>query len=537
MSHNNFQINQNETYEHDECISKGICSISPRLSSLHEVVLLYLKELSFYLLELQKFGITNRKIEDNILDSLSGLVVNIEFQESKFNEIISKIYGDLLLAKELYISLCEKNKLEPTLLKSKLKISKTINLSDAIRQGYKYAAQKTTRLSAEQKNLFEIILIVVKSACIHLVELKGFDVEKPEAYKAILSMLSIMNFNNISNEKLHETIKNFVETDHTLLEELQKIREEKYGQISPTEVSLNTRANKAILVSGTDMRELELLLKATQNKGIDVYTHGHMIMAHAFPKLKAYPHLVGHYGKGVETYLIDFASFPGVVFMTRHSFQRTENLYRSRVFTTDIIASKGVTTIQNGDFGPLIESALSAKGFTKGIEQKPLKINMNEEVIVEKITEVAEKIESGEIKHFFAIGISNTTKAQEDYFKKFLNLLTDDCFALSFSYSNGAKNVLNADTNYGFPILYKALDILTKKLKISELNPIILFTRCEVHTISNLLHLKYMGINKIYFTNCSPTLINPSLVTAIREMFDIKSYTNPEDDFKAMTAD
>lgn len=535
MDSKDYQVKPQEL-EYDECISRGICSISPTVTSLQEVILIYLKELAFYLLELQTLGIHNEKIKENIIEVISGLVGNFEYEQSQFNEIILRLYSDLYQARDLYISLCEKNNLTANYLKSKLKISRNMTLVGAIRQGQKYSAQKIKLFSPEQKNLFEIILITIKSICIHIVELKGLGVEDDgDAYKAILTMLSIMNFENTSCEKLQEIIQKFVESDYILLQKLQEAKEEKYGEMAPTEVSMSTRPNKAILVSGSDVKELEMLLEATKGKDIDVYTHGHMIMAHAFPKFKTYPHLVGHIGKGAETYFIDFAAFPGVVFTTRHSLQRTENLYQSRIFTTDVIAPKGVVTIKNHNFQPLIEAALSAKGFTSKHEQEAIKINLHEKTILAKITEVAQRIENGEIKHFFAIGVSNHTKLQKEYFAKFLNLLGEDCFALSFSYSNGADNVLAVESDYKLPILYKALNILTRNISMADLNPIILLTRCDVHTIPNLLHLKFMGINKIYFTNCSPILVNPALVQAIRDMYDIKNYTNPVTDFKAMT--
>lgn len=520
---------------YDECLSKGICSISPSLSFLQEVILSLLKELSFYLLKLKELGINNAKIKENIIEVISSLIVNVDYNQEQFTRIITRLYGDLVQAKDIYISTCKNNNMDSIILKPDLKSPK-FRLSDAIRQGQKLFNKRSEKYSVEQKKMFELILMVIKSICINLIELKELDVEDEKAYEAILALFNSMNSQISSVEKLREKIKDIVAFDYTLLQKLHEKREEKYGEIIPSEVSLSTRPNKAILVTGTNVRELELLLKATENKGIDVYTHGHMIMAHAFPGLKAYPHLVGHFGEGIETYLLDFAAFPGAIFMTRHSFQKVENLYRSSVFTTDMFAPKGVTTIKDNNFDPLIQAAQSAKGFNKGKESKSIKVDLHEKKILEKIAEVADKIEQKEIKHFFAVGVSNHTKIQKDYFEKFLKLLKDDCFALSFSYKNG-KNVLYVESDYGFPILYKSLEVLTRKISIEELDPIILFTRCEIHTISNLLNLKFMGVNKIYFTDCSPHMVNPSLIETIREMFGVKKYTTPEADLKAMLAD
>lgn len=529
MNHN--QINK---IDYNECLSDGMYPISPSLTFLHEVINLYIKELAFYLIKLKEFGITNKKIKEDIIDAISGMLVGVNYKEEQFGKIIIKFHADLKQAKELYTSLCEKNKLKPEFIKSQLKTISKIDISDAIRYGQKIFNAKNAKNNFEQKNLFELLYYVVKSICIYLIELRNFDFDDEEYYEALLSLFNAKAFSSESSEKIRTLLDDAVKLDHVLLLKLYEKREERYGDIVPVEVSQSIRPNKAILVSGTNIRELELLLEATKGKGIDIYTHGRMIMAHAFPKFKKYPHLVGHFGTEPETYLLDFAGFPGAIFMTRHSFHKVEGLYRSRIFTSDVVAPAGVVIIRDNDYEPLIKSALSAKGFTKKIEKPFININLDKKKIIQKITEVADKIEKGEIKHFFAIGISNHTKLQKDYFETFLNLLGEDSFVLSFSYANFKNKVFPVESDYGFPILYTALEILTKKVKLSDLKPIFLYTRCEIHTIANVIYMKSIGLNKIYFTDCSPHLINPSLVEAMRELFDIKKYKNPQADLKEM---
>lgn len=527
----NYQTNK---IENDECLAKGICTISPELSYLHEIIKEYAKELAFYLLKLRELGINNEKIKENLIDSLSSVITGVNYTEEQFFRIVSILYSDLFQAKELYTSVCSKHNLKSEFVKSLLKTPKRTNLSDAIRQGEKIFAIKTSKATAEQKNLYEIMFIVLKNICIQLVELRGLGVDNDDVYESLLLFLNAKVLHTSPISELNELLQKIVKLDHLLLMRLDEAKKNTYGPITPTEVSLSTRANKVILISGTNLKELELLLEATKNRGIDIYTHGHMIIAHAFPKFKSYPHLVGHFGQGVEASLLDFAAFPGAVLTTRHSFQRLEILYRSRIFTTDIIAPKGVMVIRDNNYEPLIQSALTAKGFTRGIEKPPIKITLDEKKILDKIEEVAEKIEKGEIKHFFNIGVSNNLKLQKEYFDKFFKLLGKDSFVFSFSYSNGKDNILLVESDYGLPLFYKSLEIMTRKISIAELNPIVLLTRCELITISNILQFKYMGIKKIYFVDCSPNFVNPSTINALREMLDLKKYTTPKADLAEM---
>lgn len=533
MEYNYYLTYQMES-GYEECSKKGECSQNPSLVFLHEVVISYLQELSFYLLKLKNIGITNEKIKEDFIEGISGIIVNIDYSQEQFYKIISKLYSNLLQAREIYFSVCNRNHLEIEVFKSSLKNPQKFNLSDAIIQGQKLFAKKYKKLKPKEMRLFELLVNVVKSICIHLIELKELGIDDEKTYEALLVLFSMKSSYKVFLEKINEILREFVELDHSLLQNLYEIREKIYGKIQPTKVSTSTKPNKAILVSGSNLRELELVLEATKNKGIDIYTHGHMLQAHSYPKLKAYSHLAGHFGGTGETYLLDFAEFPGAILITKHSFQRIETLYRSRIFTTDVLAPKGIVNIVNHNFEPLIESALNAKGFTKIKEKQPIVLNLSERKILEKISDVSKKIEEGKIKYFFAIGVSDKTKAQEEYFKKFLNLLGDDCFVFSFSYSNNKNNVLQVHSDYKFPILYKAYDVLTRKISLKELNPIALFTRCEPHSISNVLYMKFIGVEKIYFADCSPLLANPASVNALREIYDIKNYTNPEDDLKDM---
>lgn len=528
-------MHQNPTNKmnYNECITKGICTVSPAVSFLQEVIKLYLKDLSFYLLKLKEFGISNEKIREDVIDIISGLIVDVYYNEEQFSKIITNLNTDLSTTKELYNSLCSKNNIESENVKTTLRLPKKMSLSDATMRGQKIFTAKNKKTTDEQKTLFDIMFAIMKSICIHLVELKDLNTHHEEAYETLLILFNARN-TDISVIDLHKIIEQSVKLDYFLLQTLHETRTKFYGELTSVDVTISTRPNKAILVSGTNLRELELLLEATKNKNIDIYTHGHMLMAHAYPKLKAYPHLIGHFGKDEESYLIDFAAFPGAIFLTKHSFHRLENFYRGRIYTTDLITPMGVVSIKTDNFEPLIEAALSAKGFTTEKEYSSVKINLDEKKIMEKISDVAEKIEKKEIKYFFALGVSDGREIQKAYCQKILELLGNDCFVLSFTYNYDSDNVLVIDSDLGFPILYKSLEIITRKIDISDLDPIILFTKCEEHTISNVINMKYMGIKKIYFADCSPIFVNPALIEAIREIYNLKDYTTPEEDLKMM---
>ena len=171
---------------------------------------------------------------------------------------------------------------------------------------------------------------------------------------------------------------------------LQKAREERYGKPEVAEVSYTTTPGKAILVVGSNIRELEDVLEAVKGKEIDVYTHDEMMLANTFPQFRQYSNLKGQYGQGIENCLLDFATFPGPIILTRHSLYNVEHLYRGLLYTTDFASSKGVIPIKDKDFSGVIESAEKAKGFKTGRPCETVTIGFNYDEVIAKYEQMSD---------------------------------------------------------------------------------------------------------------------------------------------------
>ena len=176
----------------------------------------------------------------------------------------------------------------------------------------------------------------------------------------------MLNAQRISPAKLKTQIEKLAVNDIELLKLINSVQIENYGEIGQSEVSYSTRPHKAIMVSGSNLCDFASVLEQTKDEDVDVYTNGNLLVAHLFPHFKEYKNLQGHFGNGITTTILDFATFPGAILLTKNEVQNIEYLYRGRLFTTDEISPKGVSKIENNDFSPLIESAKQAKGFAKG---------------------------------------------------------------------------------------------------------------------------------------------------------------------------
>ncbi len=512
----------------------GLDFQSPYFVFEYEILIKYIRILLFYLVRLRKMGIRNRQIEDFFLKIFFSGLLNIEYTEKQFFEFITILYDFVIQAQKLYISVCEKNNLNIETAKTKLKDPRTLSFLDLIKEGQKEFNRKFQKFDINQIKFFELYMNIVKSIAIHFTELKILGVFDEASFNYMTDFYSMPS--NFQKAYLQKSINAFAEIDHQLLLKIYEVKKEKYGEIESAEISTSIIPGKAILVSGSNLAELEMILEASKYRNINIYTYGNMISAHTYPKFKTYPHLVGHFSKDTESYLADFSEFPGAILLTSFSFINVEKFYQGRIYTTDTIAPQNVIIIKDYDFEPLIQSALHSDGFIQRIEKDSIKFNISEAKFFNEVNNLAQEIEEGRIKHIFAMGIPQNT-IQKEYFDKFLNLLEDDCFIFSFSYFNRTDLFFHLESDYIMPFLYKALDILLQNNSIEQLNPIILFTRCEIHIFSNLFYLKQIGVKQMYLADYPPNLINPAFINFIRETFDVKNYTNPKTDLKDMLAD
>lgn len=528
--YNELPINKIEI---DECIAKGICSANPTLSSLHEVVLIYLKELSFYLLKLKDFGVTNEEAKYLILEALMSMIINAEYGQDEFKKILSDLDKDIEQSKFIYKQFCEEKNLDAESLKLYFKHSKDFNLTNAIKKGEKYFLKKSSTLTSKQKDLYEIMLFLIKSMGLKIIEYKRLGKENDEYYYSILSMLNIMNITEFSEEKSIQEIKKFIKIYYNAVVDVFYTQVDLYGDIQKVDVSFSTHKGNAILVSGSDYKKLELVLKATEGKKIDVYTHGlEMLMAHTHEKLRSHPNLKGHFGSGLDSALIDFSEFPGSILMTKATLLRTEYLYRGRLFTIDPIAPPGVMKIKNLDFEPLIKSAIDAKGFEFGKQNPSLTVGFSEKEIEKKVEEITSKIINKQIKNLYIVGLFNYSNVCLKYFDNFFKFLPKDCFAISLSCAQKKENVYHFNSFYDYSLLYKIIKHLNSRIPLKEINLNIFVTKCDKHIIANLIYLKEIGIKNIYMCKCPTSLVNPALMSTLLETFDIKEATDPRIDLE-----
>lgn len=520
--------NYNEDYQYDSCVSRGICSVNPRTSSLQEILVLYLKNAAYYAMKLYENGKCDKPIRDIILNTISIMVSNPEFAETDFQAVTEKFNIELPRIIKEYEEICAEKNIEPDYLKSLLNFDKETDIVTSIQMGEKEFLNKAKSFPQEIRDLYKVLFVLAKSICINVLDLETFGTNPEDGYLTILKLLNILNDEEQNIEKLKELIFNVTEIDNKLMRLVRATQVERYGKQRMNDVSYSTIPGKAVLVVGSNIRELEDVLEAVKDLDIDVYTHDEMMLAHTFPKFMEYKHLRGQFGQGMENCLLDFATFPGPIVLTRHSLYNVEHLYRGLLYTTDFAYSKGVIPIKDKNFAEVIKSAQEAKGFKSGRQCETVSIGFDYD---ETMKMLGDKIKSGKFSRIFVVGINGYTLEQQTYFSKLLKQTPDDVLVVSLSYCTPKDNIicLNACFDTFAPVIF------TEGIsEMCDLPVTLFFPKCDRHTISQMIYLSHKKNVGIYVGKCTPIMLNPNLISTLNDVFSINGLTSVKKDLEAI---
>jgi hydroxylamine reductase len=319
-----------------------------------------------------------------------------------------------------------------------------------------------------------------------------------------------------------------------------------YGHPVPTKVPVTAKAGKAILISGHDLRDLELLLQQTEGKDINIYTHGEMLPTHGYPELKKYSHFYGNYGSAWQDQQIEFDKFPGAILMTTNCIQKPRESYKQRIFTTGLVAWPGVRHIADKDFTPVIEAALNEAGFPADEPLKEITVGFGRNAVLGVADKVIDLVKQGKIRHFFLIGGCDGAKTGRSYYTDFAQAVPDDCVILTLACGKYRFNKLEFGAIDGIPRLldigqcndaYSAVKIALAladafKTDVNSLPLSFILSWYEQKAVVILLSLLHLGIKNIRLGPSLPAFIKPAVLNVLVEKFAIKPITTAEQDLK-----
>lgn len=517
----------------NESATPVVFSFDPSISSLKELLIYELSQLSYYECKIRDLGENTEKLADEIINYITLIVVNLDFRREQLLNVIKSIYDEVEKNKEIYQEICKKKNAQcEIIMGEKLSFTTKKEGIEAVNFGEKQALIKNTVFSKMKKTLSDISLMLISNACLCITELENYKISAGNLKFEIPSLMKIINYDKLSDEELKNKIYDFAKINRKIMIKLNETITQKYGPIKETEVDLSIKKGKCILVSGHYYQNLENLLEAAKDEDINVYTHNDMLFAHSFSQFHKYKNLAGHYQRSINNLQLDFASFPGAVLVTKNSHPNLD-VIRGRIFTPDNNPAYGICKVSENDFSPIIKAAKEEKGFKKNIKINEITVGYDIDSIKEKFSTIIGKLKKNLYKHLFIIGLINYNIPQNLYFNKFFEIVPDDCFVISFSYKRNKKNVLHIDSYYDLSLTYEIFKELSIYPKILKDKTTVFLTQCRLETISHCFNLKIAGVKNIYIGECCPNVVNPSVIDGMEKFFGIKQISDsPQKDIK-----
>jgi hydroxylamine reductase len=323
-----------------------------------------------------------------------------------------------------------------------------------------------------------------------------------------------------------------------------------YGHPTPTEVPLGAKAGKAILVSGHDLRDLELLLKQTEGKGINIYTHGEMLPCHGYPELKKFSHFYGHFGTAWQNQAKEFPEFPGAILFTTNCIQKPADSYKDKVFTTGLVGWPDLVHIgDDKDFTPVIDRALALPGFAADTDKDSVLVGFGRNAVLGVADKLIEAVKSKAIRHFFLVGGCDGAKPGRNYYTEFVEKVPEDCIVMTLACGKFRFFDKKLGDIGGIPRLldvgqcndtYSAIQIALAlagafECGVNDLPLSIVLSWYEQKAVVILLTLFSLGIKDIRLGPSMPAFISPNVLNVLVENFEVKPVAaTPEEDLQTI---
>jgi len=522
------------------CDTIGVCGKTPETSALQDLLLDVTKKISANAHQARLQNKTDHDIDVFVMEALFTTVTNVNFDEDRIADMIHTAEDMLTKAQTLA---------GDKALPNSFTAAQTRQALDAQAQVVSIVNRAQT-LGDDLTGLQELAMYGLKGMAAYADHAYILGQEDDEIYAFMHEALSYLNEANPTVESLYELAMKVGEVNLKVMGLLDAANTGAYGHPEPTVVPVTPVKGKAILVSGHDLKDLEELLKQTEGKGVNIYTHGEMLPALAYPELKKYDHLIGNYGGAWQDQRKEFDAFPGAILMTTNCIQKPKETYNDRIFTCGLVAWPGVTHIENHDFTPVIEAALAADGFTEAEPEKTITVGFGHNAVLSVAGDVIQAIKDGAIKHFFLIGGCDGAKSGRNYYTDFALATPKDSVILTLACGKYRFNKLDFGDIGGIPRLldigqcndaYSAIQIAVAladafNCGVNDLPLSMILSWYEQKAVCILLSLLYLGIKDIRLGPTLPAFITPNVLDILVEKFNIQPTTTVEEDLAACLA-
>ena len=538
------------------CTRLGVCGKTPEIANLQDLLIYQVKGISCYGKVLSELGHPIEKAVIAFIESvLFTTLTNVNFdaevhvqllQESQkikdsLREKVSASEGSSNLHDSDYCS-CHTAQAQ-----YRLPSTKSEMLHDAPIAGIMYDKS----LDPDIRSLRQTILYGLKgiSAYGHQARELGYCSDQVDSF--YITALESLTDDRLTVEELIRMTMRTGEAAIEVMKVLDEANTSVYGNPSPHTVNVHIRKGPFIIVSGHDLKDLEMLLQQTEGTGINIYTHGEMLPSHGYEGLKKYPHLVGNFGGAWQDQQKQFDGIPGCILMTTNCLMRPRESYKDRIYSTNVVGWEGVKYIPKKpdgtkDFSEIIRHSLELGGFTQDVEPHEILVGFGHHATLSYADKIVQAVESGKLRHFFLIGGCDGARPGRNYYTDFAQLVPKDCMILTLACGKYRFNKMDFGEVAGLPRLldigqcndvYSAIRIATAladafNTDVNGLPLSLIISWYEQKAVADLLALLSLGIRNIYLGPELPAFLSPNVLQYLVGTFHLRKITNPEDDIK-----
>ncbi len=533
-----------QTAKGEGCTNIGVCGKQTDVAALQDLLVYGITGLSLCAVEGRKAGINDRDINVFTCEAMFSTLTNVNFDAERFVPLINQCVT-------LREGLKEKVKAaggNVDFSEGPAAFRPETTMEGLIKQGEAVGINSDSEVNPDIRSLQQTLVYGIKGVCAYADHARILGQEDDKVYAFIHEGLAATQDKALGLDDWVGLVLKCGEINLRAMELLDAGNTGTYGHPVPTEVPLGAKEGKAILVSGHDLKDLKEILQQSEGKGINVYTHGEMLPCHAYPELKEYSHLHGHYGTAWQNQKKEFAAFPGAILMTTNCIQKPGDVYMENIFTTGLVGWPGVTHIGDKNFDPVIKKALDMPGFPEDTDGGSVMCGFARNAVMGVADKLIEAVKGGAIKHFFLVAGCDGAKPGRNYYTEFVEQVPEDSVILTLAC--GKFRFFDKDLGDigGIPRLldvgqcndaYSAIQIAVAlagafECGVNDLPLSIILSWYEQKAVSILLTLLHLGIKDIRLGPSLPAFMTPNVLDVLVKNFNIMPISTPEDDLKAI---
>ncbi|MBD3369869.1 hydroxylamine reductase [Candidatus Fermentibacteria bacterium] len=537
-----------QTAKGEGCTVHGVCGKDPRTAAMQDLLVHVCKGISMYASRAGRLGKVDKDIDAFILEALFSTITNVNFDYQTVADLVRKGLQLRDRAREVYERACKDAGKRPENLEGPASWSPPTDNEGLLAEAESISVKKRIlERGADVAGLEELVTYGLKGAAAYADHAMILGVEDEELYGAFSEVLDYLAEEHSPNELVEMALR-VGEINLRAMELLDRANTKAFGDPQPTRVRITPVKGKAIVVSGHDLKDLGELLRQTEGKGINVYTHGEMLPCHGYPGLNRFDHLVGNYGGAWQDQQREFDEFPGAILMTTNCIQKPRDSYRERIFTTGLVQWPGVRHVSDGDFSPVIAAALKADGFEEDGPERYITVGFGHGTVLGVADKLVDMVERGTVRHFFLIGGCDGAKSGRNYYTELSQAVPDDCLILTLACGKYRFNKLEFGEVDGIPRLldvgqcndaYSAIRIASAlaeafEVDVNDLPLSLVLSWYEQKAVAILLTLFHLGVRDIRLGPSLPACLTPSTLNVLVREFDVKPISTPEEDIAAI---